>query len=88
MVEKRIEGAEIMVTLEEQPLPEKIKFIFCNYLGPQEVICHRTGKQISALVSEKLKDSPEKLLLIKKILIRDYNYSSNVHACNVAQNCE
>jgi hypothetical protein len=70
VLKKRIKGAEIMVPLGEKPL-QTIKFIFCNFLGPQEVICHRTGKQMSVLVSKKLKSSPEKLSLIKKILIKD-----------------
>jgi hypothetical protein len=51
-----------------EELPD-LRFIFCDYLGTQEVVCHRTRNKLNVLVSDKLKNSPV-LEIIKNALVK------------------
>jgi hypothetical protein len=59
-----------MMPLAEKELPNCIKLIFCDFLEPHEVICHRTGTRLNALISDQLINSPDTLLSIKNDLTK------------------
>jgi hypothetical protein len=59
-----------MISLNKKYLPDYIKLVFCDFLEPQEVVCHRTGKRLNVLVSDQLVNSPKTVSLIKNDLIK------------------
>jgi len=58
----------MMILAEETPAKAGVKFIFCDYLQSNEVVCHRTGKQLNALVSNEIRNFPELLETIENDL--------------------